>query len=354
MKKVVYPSPQQRLISFNTFGIDVNAVKVMVIKTISQLLKAWKLSQQENLPILILGAGSNVLFLDDFIGTVIINRLKGIKIRETMEYWHLHVHSGENWHTLVEYTIKNKIFGLENLAFIPGCVGSAVIQNIGAYGIELSTFCEYVEILDLFNQNIFCISADKCQFQYRNSIFLHNYKNNYIITAVGLVIKKNWQPHLIHPNLLFLDSSLTTPKKIFDTIYSLRSTKLPNPKIIGNAGSFFKNPIIKAKQAVQLLCNFPKLPNSVQSNGLVKISAGWLIEQCNLKGCRYGGAVVHNQHALILINEKHATGWDIARLANLVQHSVGKKFNIWLEPEVQFIGAHGKLTANEVIGDNFT
>ncbi|WWO97128.1 MAG: UDP-N-acetylmuramate dehydrogenase [Candidatus Dasytiphilus stammeri] len=348
MNNYVSLPPKQKLISFNTFGINVHALKILVIENIDQLIEEFQFCKKNNLPILILGAGSNILLLEDFLGTVIINRMQGIKISETIEYWHLHVNSGEYWHYLVEYTLQKKIFGLENLAFIPGCVGSAVIQNIGAYGIEFSTFCEYVEVIDLLTQHIFCISAKQCEFQYRNSIFIQNYRNNFIITAVGLVIKKNWYPNLIHPSLFCLNSS-PTPQKIFDTIYSLRSEILPNPKIWGNAGSFFKNPILQPKTASQLLYNFPMIPNSIQSTGLVKFSAGWLIDQCNLKGTRYGRAVVHNKHALILINTGNATGWEIAFLAKKIRYIVGKKFNIWLEPEVHFIGSHGILPARTVI-----
>ncbi|WWP00911.1 MAG: UDP-N-acetylmuramate dehydrogenase [Candidatus Dasytiphilus stammeri] len=341
---------KNNLMYFNTLRINVKATKIVIINTIKQLIKAWKESQGNNLPILLLGEGSNILFLEDYQGTVILNRLRGMKITEHIDSWHLHVSSGELWHLLVEDTLKKGILGLENLAMIPGCVGSAPIQNIGAYGVEFEDFCEYVELLDLVNNHQFRLLAKECQFKYRDSIFKHDYrKNYYFITAVGLYINKYWSPNINYSGLANLNPKTVTAKQIFDTVCYIRSRKLPNPILIGNAGSFFKNPIIDVEQASNLLEDFPDIPYYIPSYGRVKIAAGWLIEQCNLKGYRNGGAAVHRQNAMILINENHATGWDIAILARKVRQKVGEKFNIWLEPEVRFIDMNGEVNALEVI-----
>ncbi|WWP00864.1 MAG: UDP-N-acetylmuramate dehydrogenase [Candidatus Dasytiphilus stammeri] len=341
---------KNNLMYFNTLRINVKAAKIVIINTLKQLIKAWKESQVNNLPILLLGEGSNILFLEDYQGTVIINRLRGINITEHIDSWHLHVSSGEIWHLLVEDTLKKGILGLENLAMIPGCVGSAPIQNIGAYGVEFDNFCEYVELFDLANHRQFRLFAKECQFKYRDSIFKHDYrKNYYFITAVGLSINKNWSPNLTYSCLSNLNPQTVTAQQIFDTVCHIRRNKLPNPRFIGNAGSFFKNPIIDVEQASNLLGKFPRIPYYIESHGKVKMAAGWLIEQCNLKGYRKGGAAVHRQNAMVLINEKHATGWDIARLARQVRQQVGDKFNIWLEPEVRFISMNGEVNALEVI-----
>ncbi|WWO99220.1 MAG: UDP-N-acetylmuramate dehydrogenase [Candidatus Dasytiphilus stammeri] len=338
------------LISFNTLRINVKAAKIVIINTLKQLIKVWKESKVNNLPILLLGEGSNILFLENYQGTVIVNRLRGIKITEHIDRWHLHINSGELWHLLVEYTIKQGILGLENLAMIPGCVGSAPIQNIGAYGVEFEDFCEYVELFDLASNHQFRLLAKECRFKYRDSIFKHDYrKNSFFITAVGLSIKKSWSPNLNYSCLANLNPQTITAQQIFNIVCHIRRSKLPNPILIGNAGSFFKNPLIDVKQASYLLEKFPKIPYYIESNGKVKIAAGWLIEQCNLKGYRNGGAAVYRQNAMVLINENHATGWEIAILARKIRQKVGDEFNIWLEPEVRFIGIKGEISALEVI-----
>ncbi|WWP02723.1 MAG: UDP-N-acetylmuramate dehydrogenase [Candidatus Dasytiphilus stammeri] len=329
----------------NTLGIDVHATRVFFVENFSQLIKAWHESIIYELPILILGEGSNVVFLEDYRGIVIFNRLKGISITEQKDYWHLHVRAGEYWQYLVELTLKKGIFGLENLAFIPGYVGAAPIQNIGAYGVEFADFCEYVEIFDLNRKKKIILSANECNFGYRDSIFKHTYKNHHVITAVGLIIKKKWYPNINHDSLVNLNSKITA-QDILNIIWNIRTSKLPNTNIFGNAGSFFKNPIIDIKQARTLLLAFPNIPYYQHDDNKIKLSAGWLIEKCNLKGYLLGGAAVHSEHALILINKNKATGLDIALLADKIRQDVGKKFNIWLEPEVRFFKSNGEINFN--------
>ncbi|MCX8959456.1 UDP-N-acetylmuramate dehydrogenase [Erwinia psidii] len=334
---------------FNTFSLDAMAEQIVVAETAADLVAAWHSAQQQRQPVLLLGEGSNILFLENFHGLVIVNRLKGIGVEESDSAWHLHVGSGENWHRLVQYSLKNGFSGLENLAMIPGCVGSAPIQNIGAYGVELKSVCEYVDVLELSNGEIQRLPAEKCQFGYRDSIFKHQYQTGYAIVAVGLRLKKQWQPVMSYGELSKLDPGTVTAQQIFDAVCHMRSSKLPDPRVTGNAGSFFKNPVVDGAFAESLRQNYPDAPFYLQSDGSVKLAAGWLIERCDLKGFSVGGAAVHRQQALVLINQGQATSNDIVALAREVRLRVGSKFHVWLEPEVRFIGASGEKDAVGVI-----
>ncbi len=257
-----------------------------------------KAQPKKNEPVLILGEGSNVLFLDDFAGTVIVNRIMGIDVEERADSWHLHVGAGENWHHLVQFTLEKGMPGLENLALIPGCAGSSPIQNIGAYGIELKHVCEYVDCIELATGTAKRLTAEQCRFGYRDSIFKHEYQDRYVIVAVGLRLSKNWQPVLTYGDLTRLDPATATPRDVFDSVCHMRMTKLPDPKVNGNAGSFFKNPVIDSEKAKVFLEGWPAAPHYPQADGSVKLAAGWLIDQCQLKGTSVGGAAVHQQQAL--------------------------------------------------------
>lgn len=340
---------QHSLKSWNTFGLNAHASHISVVSSVEELCRCWQQSTQLNEPVLLLGEGSNVLFMKDFSGHVIINRIKGISVEETSDAWRLHVGAGENWHQLVEATLKQNLAGLENLALIPGCAGSAPIQNIGAYGVELDQVCEYVDIVSLADGNCQRLSASECQFGYRDSVFKHRYGEGYAIVAVGLRLTKHWKPVLSYGELRNLDPETVTPQQIFDAVCHMRRSKLPDPKVTGNAGSFFKNPLVSADLAAALLINYPDIPQYPQQGGTVKLAAGWLIDQCALKGFRLGGAAVHQQQALVLINAEDASGQDIVDLARTVRQRVAEKFNVWLEPEVRFIAAQGETDAVEVI-----
>lgn len=334
---------------WNTFGIARQAAQIIRAESEQQLIDTWQASIKDQQPVLILGEGSNVLFLDDFAGTVIVNRISGIQVVEKADAWHLHVGAGENWHKLVEYTLAEGIAGLENLALIPGCVGSSPIQNIGAYGIELQHVCDYVDCVELTTGKRERLSAEQCRFGYRDSIFKHEYQGRYAIVAVGLRLPKVWRPVLTYGDLTRLDPATVTPQAVFDVVCHMRITKLPDPKVNGNAGSFFKNPVINASVAQSLLAQFPAAPHYPQADGSVKLAAGWLIDQCHLKGIAIGGAEVHRQQALVLINTGEATSQDVVQLAHHVRQQVGEKFNVWLEPEVRFIGHAGEVNAVEII-----
>lgn len=333
----------------NTFALPVSAAHLVIAENIEMMLKTWQQTQKRQEPLLILGEGSNILFLEDFSGTVMINELKGIEIKEQQDAWHLHVSAGENWHNLVEIMLERGIPGLENLALIPGLVGSAPIQNIGAYGIEFKQVCEYVDLLDLNTGEINRMSTECCEFGYRESIFKHEFKIGYVIVGVGLRLNKQWCPQLDYGDLSKLDPQRVTPQQVFDAVCTMRRTKLPDPRISGNAGSFFKNPQVSGEKAQILQAQYPSMPSYPQPNGQVKLAAGWLIEQCSLKGHQIGGAMVHRQQALVLINIDNASSQDVVALAKHVRNTVAEKFDIWLEPEVRFMGATGELEAVDVL-----
>lgn len=342
-------SPNSSLKSFNTLGLDIDADAIVLADTPESIIHAWQACQQSQKPFLLLGEGSNVLFLENYAGTVVINRIKGIRITEQHESWRLHVGAGENWHQLVKTTLQKGMPGLENLALIPGLTGSAPIQNIGAYGVELKDVCEYVDVLHLDNGQTERLHRNDCQFSYRDSIFKHHYQQGYAIIAVGLKLAKQWQPVLTYGELARLNPATVTAHEIFDTVCQMRQSKLPDPRLTGNVGSFFKNPLVSAETAAGLMQQWPAIPHFPQNNHEVKLAAGWLIDQCQLKGHRIGGAAVHRQQALVLINEEDATPEDIVALAQYVRQRVGEKFGVWLEPEVRFIGAQGERNAVEVI-----
>ncbi|EMH4164524.1 UDP-N-acetylmuramate dehydrogenase [Pluralibacter gergoviae] len=334
---------------WNTFGIDRCAERIIRIDTAKQLLDAWQNAIADGMPAIILGEGSNILFLEDYAGAVLINRIKGMEITETPDAWLLHVGAGENWHDLVSLTLEKGIAGLENLALIPGCAGSSPIQNIGAYGVELKQVCDYVDCIELATGTTKRLMADECRFGYRDSIFKHEYQDRYAIVAVGFRLAKQWQPVLSYGDLTRLDPATVTPRQVFDAVCQMRKSKLPDPKVNGNAGSFFKNPVISADKADTLLAQFPTAPHYPQPGGEVKLAAGWLIDQCQLKGTAVGGAAVHRHQALVLINENHATSGDVVGLARYIRQQVGEKFDVWLEPEVRFMGKTGEVNAVEAI-----
>ncbi|MFZ7129606.1 UDP-N-acetylmuramate dehydrogenase [Avibacterium avium] len=334
---------------FHAFGTNAQAKMVKKITALEQILPLWQQAQQQQLPVLFLGQGSNVLFVEDFDGIVLVNALKGIEHRQDDFFHYLHVQGGENWHELVQWSLKQGIYGLENLALIPGCVGSAPIQNIGAYGVEFKDVCDYVDVLNLNTGEIFRLSKAQCQFGYRESLFKHQYKDGYMIVAVGLKLAKDWQPVLSYGTLSRFDPATVTAEEIFAEVCAVRSAKLPNPQELGNAGSFFKNPVISTALFEQLKSQYPEMPSYPQPDGTVKLAAGWLIDQCGLKGHQLGGAAVHQNQALVLVNKANASGKEVANLAHHIRQKVAEKFAVYLQPEVRFIGAQGEIDSEQFI-----
>ncbi len=292
----------------------------------------------------VVGEGSNILPIDDYRGVLIRWSNKPISICESAEAFHVSVGAGWGWHALVEHLLRLRIYGLENLALIPGTVGAAPVQNIGAYGAEFAQYCEWVDAIDLDSGRSQRFSADACEFGYRDSIFKRRDGRRWAIFRVGLILPKAWQPNLSYqPIAVALDSAAITAEQIFDAICQIRMTKLPDPATIGNAGSFFKNPVLSAAAFNAFCQRFPGAPVYKLADGCGKVAAGWLIDQSGLKGQRIGGAAVHMQQALVLTNVGGATAEDVLRLASAVVERVAQQFELVLEPEVRFLSAQGEI-----------
>ena len=335
----------QSLQPFHTFHIDAKAQQIIEATSIDELSQAWRQAKAAGLPVLLLGSGSNMLFLADFQGCVIVNKLQGIKHQEDADFHYLHVAGGENWHQLIEWALAQQIAGLENLALIPGVAGSAPIQNIGAYGLEFKDVCDYVDVLNLQSGEVFRLTRDECQFGYRDSIFKHQYREGFAVVAVGLKLAKAWQPILKYGSLTAFDAATVTPQEVFAEVCKIRREKLPDPQLLGNAGSFFKNPVISKEQFAKIQAKYPTIPHYPQADGQVKLAAGWLIDNCHLKGQQVGAAAVHEKQALVLVNLGTATSADVVALAALVRQTVAEKFAVYLAPEVRFMGAQAEVDA---------
>lgn len=336
------------LAPYHTFGIDVTATQIVEAENIDDFIHIWHDSSFNNMAKLVVGHGSNLLFCEDYQGVIILNRIKGITLKETAASFCLHVGGGEDWHQFVHWCVDRNIGGLENLALIPGCVGSSPIQNIGAYGVELKDVCQYVDVLDVITHKIKRYDAETCQFGYRDSVFKHQLKDGHIIVAVGFCLPKIWQPKIAYAPLNQFDIATVTLQQVFDTVCEVRKAKLPDSAVIGNAGSFFKNPIISKIARDKLLVDYPAMPSYGVDNQHVKLAAGWLIDQCGLKGYQIGGAKVHPQQALVLTNVGTATAQDVIQLAQFVVDSVAIKFDIALEHEVRFMAANVETNLAEI------
>lgn len=323
--------------SYHTFGLDQTCQYLAVIESVDDLIVLHQSDEWADRPKLMLGKGSNVLFTEPYQGLVMVNRLLGIEHRQDADFHYLHVAGGEDWPSLVEWSIRQGLPGLENLALIPGCAGSAPIQNIGAYGIEFKAVCHYVDYLCLESFTIKRLSVSDCQFGYRDSIFKQDLCGKALVVAVGLRLSKDWKPLLSYGPLQALPSTCTA-EDIYYTVCQVRKDKLPDPTVVGNAGSFFKNPMIDQTSFETLKKQYPNLVAYPTEQG-VKLAAGWLIEQAGLKGYTLGGAQVHPKQALVIINKNRATAEDIITLAKQICKTVYDQFNVYLEHEVRFIGA---------------
>ncbi|MDR6302227.1 UDP-N-acetylmuramate dehydrogenase [Mesonia maritima] len=326
---------------YNTFGLDIEAKQFVSIENEDDLIQA--LQQVYASEILILGGGSNMLLTENLEKTVLHVNLKGKKIiRETENEVFVEVCAGENWHEFVLWCIQHNYGGIENLALIPGNVGTSPIQNIGAYGVELKdTFveCEAIHIQSLEHR---VFTKAECEFGYRNSIFKNKVKGQYIITKVTFALTKN--KHKLKTSYGAILSKLDeknianpTIKDVAEAVISIRQEKLPNPAELGNSGSFFKNPIISKDLFSAIQEKFPEIPSYKIDEDSIKIPAGWLIEETGYKGFRKGDAGVHKKQALVLVNYGNATGEEILALAEEIQHAVKEKFGISLETEVNII-----------------
>ncbi|MDO8909822.1 MAG: UDP-N-acetylmuramate dehydrogenase [Pseudohongiella sp.] len=302
-------------------------------------------ANDKDLPVLIMGGGSNMLLTENYPGLVVKIDLKGISVRadsSSADHVLLNAAAGENWHALVEYCLDNSFYGIENLALIPGSVGAAPVQNIGAYGVELSDVLVSVRYFDLRFQQVVQLSAQECQLAYRDSIFKQALKGSAVILSVCLRLAKKPDLKIAYPALqqALHDISDPSARDVFNAVCAVRRSKLPDPAVLGNAGSFFRNPVVSRTLYQTLLQQWPELPSYATDNPeKVKLPAAWLIERAGWKGKRHGDAGVHEQQALVLVNYGQATGLQILQLAKAVARSVQQQFNISLEPEVNVLPA---------------
>ena len=336
------PRSHFSLSSLNTLGVDQSCEQLIIASTTESLISYAQQAYCDQRPFLILGGGSNIVLTDDFNGLVIKVDTHGIDITEDDEHYFLSVAAGEDWHQLVTLTVEQGLAGLENLALIPGTVGAAPIQNIGAYGVEFSKICDWVEYHDFDTQMLYRVSVEECQFGYRDSIFKGELKNKCVIVRVGLKLSKQWQPEISYGPLKGFNPQSVTAKDIYKRVCDIRNSKLPNPSEIGNVGSFFKNPVVSLAIYQALLERFPNIVAYPVIDGM-KLAAGWLIDQAGLKGYKMGCTGVHHQQALVLVNHGGASGKDIIELASYVAEKVLHTFGVQLEVEPRLIGNNGEI-----------
>lgn len=332
---------QVSLKSFNTFGIDQKARFFVEVRSLEELKEAMLWAKNEEQSILILGGGSNILLTRDLDCLVIAIRLEGIEVLEESQHEILvEVGAGENWHEFVLSAIAKGWYGLENLSLIPGTVGASPMQNIGAYGVEIKEVFHSLKAMNRQNLEIETFDAEICEFGYRESIFKNKVKGKYIICSVTFRLSKvatfNVDYGVIKDTLAASGVKELSPKAISDAVIQIRQSKLPDPKEIGNAGSFFKNPTIDLGSYNELKAQYPDIPGYPMDEGM-KVPAAWLIEQCGWKGRRFGEVGVHAKQPLVLVNFGNGKGEDVQLLAGKIQKSVEETFGIVLHPEVNFI-----------------
>jgi UDP-N-acetylmuramate dehydrogenase len=328
---------KKSLKNLNTFQIDVNASFYAEPTTEQELLSLFNTVLVKNNPVMVLGSGSNCVFTQDYAGLIIRPNLKGIHlVAEDAQHVYVDVAAGEVWHDFVMYSLKNAWYGLENMALIPGTVGAAPIQNIGAYGVELKDCVTKVYAIDRLTNKKVEIANKDCHFSYRDSMFKSEEKNRYCIIGVQFALYKKPQIKVgygdIQTELLSQSITEPTPINIANTVIKIRQKKLPDPKVLGNAGSFFKNPTITQEHFLKLQKEYPNIVAYPQ-NQLVKLAAGWLIEQAGWKGRSLGAVACYEKQALVLVNLGGARGFEVLALAQKIQQDVFGKFQVSLEME---------------------
>ncbi len=327
---------------YNTFAMDVRARYFAAFSSLEELQELLQRPEVQHLPKMVMGGGSNVLFTQDYDGLILKNNIGGIELINCDEgYTLVKAGSGVNWHDLVLFTIELGLGGIENLSLIPGTVGAAPLQNIGAYGVELKDVFENLEAVNLETNQLESFNHAQCKFGYRESIFKNEAKGKYIVVSVTLRLRKNpvfnTSYGAITQTLANLHISELSPKAISEAVSYIRRSKLPDPAKIGNAGSFFKNPEIPLAQYEALQKQYPAIPSYPTMPGQVKVPAGWLIEQAGWKGQRFENYGVHKDQALVLVNYGGAQGNQVKELAYKIIASVEEKFGIRLHPEVNIL-----------------
>lgn len=331
---------------YNTFGIDAKAKYFSPFSSVAQLAELTTHYLREAK--FVLGGGSNILFTRDFDGVVLKNEIKGIeRIKEDDEHVYVNVGAGENWHWFVLFCIKNNWAGVENLSLIPGCVGASPMQNIGAYGVEIRDVFHELKAFHLHEKTNYVFASKDCQFDYRDSVFKNKYKDQFVILHVTYRLNKNpkyiTSYGAVEKELERMGTKELTIGAISQAVINIRSSKLPDPAVIGNAGSFFKNPSIQKEKYNELRSRFANIVGYENNDGSIKLAAGWLIEHCgpndsaSWKGYRRGDAGCHERQALVLVNHGHASGSEIYDLSEEIRRSVKEKFGVDLEREVNII-----------------
>ena len=326
---------------YNSFGIDIKTKYFVSLKCeqdVNAIISNKKYKKEKKM---IIGGGSNILFTDDYKGMILLNCIKGINVlSDNRNNITIEVGAGEVWHNLVVWSIKNNLSGIENLALIPGLVGASPIQNIGAYGVEVKNVIKSVHYIEIKTGQKKIIHNNECNFKYRDSIFKNKLKDKVIITKVVYTLSKiannNIQYGAIQKELKKIKKD-PSPKNIAEAVTNIRNRKLPNPKILANCGSFFKNPKIETTQFEKLKKIFPNIVGYKISDKEIKIAAGWLIENAGLKGYRIGDAGIHKNQALVLVNYGKATGNEILSLANMIKEKIKRMYGIVLENEVTIL-----------------
>ena len=324
------------LLSHNTFGIDAKCCRFMEYSTVEE---AQEIAHQLQQPYLLIGAGSNLLLTDDFDGTVVHSALKGI---ETQSDSRICCGSGETWDEVVAWCVGHGLYGAENLSLIPGEVGASAVQNIGAYGAEVKDLIASVEAVEIGTGKLCVFSREECQYGYRDSRFKHEWKNKYLITHVVYQLSTD-ESHQsteygnIRSELDRRGIQMPTAAQLRQVVIDIRNAKLPDPKVTGNAGSFFMNPVVERSKYEELQAQYPDMPHYYIDADHEKIPAGWMIDQCGWKGRSLGRAGVHDKQALVLVNRGGATGADIVALCQQIQHDVRERFGIDIHPEVNII-----------------
>ena len=342
--------PNYPLQAHNSFGISAKALQLVHVRSEADVQAVLADATLREAPKFVLGGGSNIVLTGDVKPLVLKVELKGMRlVQETDKAWVVEAAAGESWHDLVRWTLDNGWPGLENMALIPGSVGASPVQNIGAYGVELQDRFDSLDAIDLSTGQTFSLDAAQCAFGYRDSVFKHESSGanglglagKALITRVRFLLRKDWKPVLGYLDLerKMAETGISAPsaQQIFDWVCAIRRAKLPDPAVIGNAGSFFKNPTVTPEQCEDIIARDPKVVHYVLDDGRIKLAAGWLIDACGWKGKTMGNAGVYDKQALVLVNkggrDHPCTGGEVMTLAKAIQTSVYERFGIRLEPE---------------------
>lgn len=330
------------LLPYNTFGMDVKASRFVEYASVEELRGLWNAEREAVARALHIGGGSNLLFASDYEGLILHSAIKGYTVvKETEEEVEVRVGAGEVWDDFVAYTVANGWYGAENLSLIPGEVGASAVQNIGAYGVEAKDLIVSVDTFGLETGEERRFMREECRYAYRESVFKQELKGKYAVTFVTYRLKKHPVFHLEYGNIhaeLEKQGCQVDLENVRRIIIAIRQAKLPDPKVLGNAGSFFMNPVVPKMQFEALLAQYPDMPHYPVDEAHVKIPAGWMIDRCGWKGKRVGHAGVHEKQALVLVNCGGATGKEVMHLAEEIVASVRERFGVTIRPEVNYIG----------------